>query len=172
MTVESKAHVSQLEQLMNRARGGATARPQPEPSSSPHAVDDADPYEPADYEWGPNKAFTTAKGGRRQPGFAIITQEDDACYWIFYHSIRKLRSFRMNGQDYIQFAHDGLAVTIQGQRLYVILTMIGEGRLKCMFSPAPDATAPSRTDPFITAVLVTDTEVGKVNTKPELVKSA
>ena len=125
---------SQLQKLMRRA--SAT---QPEVVASPEArkgaVENEDDFNPADYDPNEHKSFTTA-ATKRQPGFVVTMVKNRARYWIYYHSIRRLKFYEQDAREYIEFTHDNLAVTIAGERLDLLLTLIGEGRLKAIFEPA------------------------------------
>ena len=153
---------SQLKRLMGR--GAPATKPE---------TDSEDVFNPADYEPTEYKPFTTTNG-KRQPGFAIAMVQDKARYWIFYHSIRRLKMSERNGRDYVQFSHDDLAITIEGQRLAVLLNLIGEGRLKAVFEPngLPAAASSQMTQPIITAIRVTDIEAAKGDKVLNLVKPA
>lgn len=138
---------SKFKQMLNRQAGVTSTE-----------VADSDGFDPSGYEPGQAKAFTTTTG-KRQPGFALALRHESTRHWIFYHAIRRLKSFTRGTADYLQFTHEELAVTIEGQRLSQLIGLIGEGRLKALFEPdGKPLAAASAGDPVITAVRVTDIE--------------
>jgi len=161
---------SQLEKLMRRAGGAPSETIPPADRSIPEGGSEDD-FTPTDYEPAEYKSFATATG-KRQPGFTIAMVRQRVRYWIFYHSIRRLKSFEENGREYVWFSHDDLAVTIEGLRLDVLLTLIGEGRLKAVFEPngSPVVTTSQVNQPIITGIRVTDIETGRGDGGLRLVK--
>ena len=151
---------SKLKQLLE----GRTASAKEEAGSE-------DRFDASGYNTDYARAFTTANG-KRQPGFALVLCHENTRHWIFYHGIRRLKSFARDGREYLQFTHEDLAITIEGQQFAFLIGLIGEGRLKAVFEPdGRTVSARSETDPIITAVRVTDIEeLAKADKAMRLVK--